>query len=70
MKFESGNTLERVFYSNCGTPICPNLKNRTVWKAGLFNHLKDLEVVANVWTKSVSKLSYVDMNKESYKQGG
>ena len=56
MKFESGNTLERVFYSNCGTPICPYLKNRTVWKAGLFNHLKDLEVVANVWTKSVSKL--------------
>ena len=69
MKSESGNDLERLFCSDCGTAICSKLQSRTVWKAGLFSHLKDLEVAVNVWTKSSNKLCYVDTNKTTFEQG-
>ena len=69
MKADSGNNLERLFCSNCGTAICSKLPSRTVWKAGLFSHLKDLEVSVNVWTKSSNKLCYVDTNKMTFEQG-
>ena len=68
-KADSGNNLERLFCSDCGTAICSILQSRTVWKAGLFSHLKDLEVVVNVWTKSSNKLCYVDTNKKTFDQG-
>ena len=69
MKAASGNSLERVFCPKCGSAICSKLTSRTVWKAGLFNHLKDLEVAINVWASSSNKLSQVDRSKQTFEQG-
>ena len=40
LKAKSGNLLERLFCPDCGSAICSKLTTRTVWKAGLFSHLK------------------------------
>ena len=69
MHAESGNYLERLFCPKCGSAICSKLTTRTVWKAGLFSHLKDLEVVVNVWTSSSNKLCVVDYSKQTFDQG-
>ena len=69
MHAESGNYLERLFCPKCGSAICSKLTTRTVWKAGLFSHLKDLEVVVNVWTSSSNKLCVVDYSKQTFEQG-
>ena len=59
----------RFFCSNCGTAICSKLTSRTVWKAGLFSHLKDIEVAVNVWSSSANKLCKVDTDKKSFDHG-
>ena len=69
MNAASGNSLDRIFCPKCGTAICSKLTTRTVWKAGLFSHLKDLEVGVNVWASSSNKLCMVDVSKETFEQG-
>ena len=69
MFFESGNFLERLFCSICGTAICSKLSSRTVWKAGLFSHVKDLEVAINVWASRANKLFKVDTEKQTFEKG-
>jgi len=69
VKAASGNSVERLFCSNCGSAICSKLISRTVWKAGLFSHLKDIEVAINVWSSSANKLCKVDTDKKTFEQG-
>ena len=69
IKAASGNIVERLFCSNCGTAICSKLTSRTVRKAGLFSHLKDIEVAVNVWSSSANKLCKVDTDKKSFDHG-
>ena len=66
VKANSGNSVERLFCSNCGTAICSKLISRTVWKAGLFSHLKDIEVGINVWSSKANKLCNVDSDKKPF----
>ena len=66
---DSGNPLERHFCSNCGTAIYTKLLTRTVWKAGLFNHLKDLALAANVWSSSASNLIEVNTEVKTFEKG-
>ena len=53
---DSGSPVERHFCSNCGAAVFSRLLTRTVCKAGLFNHVEDLALAANVWSSSASKL--------------
>ena len=69
MNAASGNSLERVFCPKCGSAICSKLTSRTVWKAGLFSHVKELEVGINVWASSSNKLCVVDYSKQTFDQG-
>ena len=69
VKANSGNSVERLFCSNCGSAICSKLISRTVWKAGLFSHIKDIEVGVNVWSSRANKLSKVDKDKKTFEHG-
>ena len=66
---DRGNSLERHFCSNCGTAIYTKLSTRTVWKAGLFNHVKDLALAANVWSSSASNLIEVNTEVKTFEKG-
>ena len=66
---DSGNSLERHFCSNCGTAIYTKLSTRTVWKAGLFNHVKDLALAANVWSSSANNLIEVNTEVKTFEKG-
>ncbi len=65
---ESGNKVERLFCSDCGSAICSKLISRTVWKAGLFSHLKDIQVSTNVWASRANKLCKVDTDKTTFEE--
>ena len=69
IKAASGNLVKRLFCSNCGTAICSKLISRTVWKAGLFSHIKDIEVSTNVWSSTANKLLKVDIDKKTFEKG-
>ena len=69
LQAESGNFLERLFCSTCGSAICSKLSSRTVWKAGLFSHVKDIEVSINVWASRANKLFKVDTDKQTFEKG-
>ena len=66
---DSGSPLELHFCSNCGTAIYSKLLTRTVWKAGLFNHVKDLALAANVWSSSASNLVEVNTEVKTFEKG-
>ena len=66
---DSGSPVERHFCSNCGTAIYSKLLTRTVWKAGLFNHVKDLALAANVWSSSASNLVEVNTEVKTFEKG-
>ena len=66
---DSGSPVERHFCSNCGTAIYSKLLTRTVWKAGLFNHVKDLALSANVWSSSASNLVEVNTEVKTFEKG-
>ena len=66
---DSGNSVERHFCSNCGSAVYSKLSTRTVWKAGLFNHIQDLELVANVWGSSDNKLSIINTEVKTFDKG-
>ena len=50
----SGNPVERHFCPKCGSPIFSKLPNRTVWKAGIFNHVKNFFITKIVWRESAN----------------
>ena len=65
---DSGNPVERHFCSSCGSAIYTKLLTRTVWKAGIFNHVKDLVLAANVWSDSASKLIEVNTEVKTFEK--
>jgi hypothetical protein len=60
---DSGNSLERHFCGDCGSPIYsvttayPGIK---IWKAGLFSDAQGLEVVTNIWCDSAPSWGTMD----------
>ncbi len=66
---ENGNLVERHFCPNCGSAICSKLLTRTVWKAGIFNHVEDLSLAVNVWTSSANGLVKVNTAVQSFEKG-
>ncbi|MBT3614968.1 MAG: GFA family protein [Verrucomicrobia bacterium] len=52
---DSGESLERFFCGDCGSPIysaTPTFAGHLIIKAGLFLGLKNLKIVTNIFTKS------------------
>lgn len=66
---ESGNPVERHFCPKCGSAVCSKLTTRTVWKAGLFNHIDDLSVAVNVWISSASQLIEINTAVKTFEKG-
>jgi len=59
---DSGNKLDRVFCSNCGSPIMtthPHNKNLAWFKAGLFDRPELIKSVHESWT--TKKVSWADI---------
>ena len=60
---DSGNSLERHFCGDCGSPIYsvttsyPGLK---IWKAGLFAGFDGMKVVTNIWCGSAPSWASID----------
>ena len=60
---DSGNSLERQFCGDCGSPIYsvttsyPGLK---IWKAGLFADFDGMKVVTNIWCDSAPSWANID----------
>ena len=60
---DSGNSLERHFCGDCGSPIYsvttayPGIK---IWKAGLFSDAQGLKVITNIWCDSAPSWSTMD----------
>ena len=66
---DSGSLVERHFCSNCGSAIYTKLSTRTVWKAGLFNHVEDLALAANIWSSSANNLIEVNTEVKTFEKG-
>ena len=66
---DSRNPVERHFCSICGAAVYTKLVTRTVWKAGLFNHIEDLELTASVWSSSASNLINVNNKVKTFEKG-
>ncbi len=65
---DSGNSVERHFCGQCGCAIYSKLPTKTVWKAGLFVHVKYLKVVKNIWASTANQLIKVNENITSYEK--
>jgi hypothetical protein len=60
---DSGNTLQRAFCPDCGSPIFTrraNAPEMTVLKVGSLDAPVDLKVVMNIWTRSARPWTYMD----------
>ena len=66
---ESGNPVERQFCPKCGSAICSKLTTRTVWKAGLFNHVDYLSLAVNVWSSRANRLVEVNTAVKTFEKG-
>ena len=66
---DSGNSLERHFCGDCGSPVYsattayPGVK---ILKAGLFTDLDGLKVVTNIWCDSAPSWGHIDKSIPSH----
>ena len=69
---ESGNTLQRGFCGDCGSPIFTRRENApqiTVVKVGTLDAPVEMEVAMNIWTRSARPWMRIDPALENYSQG-
>ena len=68
-KADSGNSLQRHFCGDCGSPIYsvttsyPGVK---IWKAGLFADYDGMEIVTNIWCDSAPTWASIDKSIPSH----
>ena len=66
---DSGNSLQRHFCGDCGSPIYsvttsyPGVK---IWKAGLFADYDGMEIVTNIWCESAPTWASIDKSIPSH----
>ena len=65
---DRGNLVERHLCSNFGLAIFSKLSTRTVWKVGLFNHVADLALAANVWSSNAGDLTEVKTEVKTFEK--
>ena len=67
----SGNTLNRYFCADCGSPIYSQratMPEVMVIKVGSLDDTDDMKVVMNIWTKSARPWMHIDPATECHEQ--
>ena len=68
---DSGNTLQRAFCPECGSPIYSrraHAPEMTVLKVGSLDAPVDLKVVMNIWTRSARPWMHIDPAIDQFPQ--